>query len=49
MNKIYLSEEEMKFILSYRKANFEDKEKAKEILKTEGDDKCSKEEINVLS
>lgn len=29
MNKIYLSEEEMEFVLSYRKANFEDKEKAK--------------------
>ena len=49
MNKIYLSEEEMEFILSYRKANFEDKEKAKEILKTEGDDKCLSEEINVSS
>ena len=29
MNKIYLSEEEMEFVLSYRKANSEDKEKAK--------------------
>lgn len=28
MNKIYLSEEEMEFILSYRKANTEDKKKA---------------------
>lgn len=43
MNKIYLSEEEMEFILSYRKANSEDKEKVKEILKTEGDDKCLSE------
>ena len=30
----------MEFILSYRKANSKDKEKVKEILKTEGDDKC---------
>lgn len=29
MNKIYLSEEEIEFVLSYRKANSEDKEKAK--------------------
>lgn len=49
MNKIYLSEEEMEFILSYRKANSEDKEKVKEILKTEGDDKCLSEETSVLS
>lgn len=49
MNKIYLSEEEMEFILSYRKANFEDKEKAKEILKAEGDGKCLREETNVSS
>ena len=49
MNKIYLSEEEMEFILSYRKANSEDKEKAKEILKAEGDDKCLSEETSVSS
>lgn len=49
MNKIYLSEEEMEFILSYRKANSKDKEKAKEILKTEGDGKCLREETNVSS
>lgn len=49
MNKIYLSEEEMEFILSYRNANSEDKEKAKEILMSEGDDKCLNEEINVSS
>lgn len=49
MNKIYLSEEEMEFILSYRKANSEDKKKAKEILKTEGDDKCLSEETSVSS
>lgn len=47
MNKIYLSEEEMEFILSYRKAN--SKEKAKEILKAEGDDKCLNEETNASS
>ena len=35
----------MEFILSYRKANSKDKEKVKEILKTEVDDKClSKDE-----
>ena len=49
MNKIYLSEEEMEFILSYRKANSKDKEKVKEILKTEGDDKCLNEETNASS
>lgn len=49
MNKIYLSEEEMEFILSYRKANTKDKKKAKEILKTEGDGKCLREETNVSS
>lgn len=49
MNKIYLSEEEMEFILAYRKANSEDKEKAKEILKAEGDDKCLSEETNASS
>lgn len=49
MNKIYLSEEEMEFILSYRKANSEDKEKVKEILNTEGDDKCLSEETNASS
>lgn len=49
MNKIYLSEEEMEFILSYRKANTEDKKKAKEILKTEGDGKCLREETNASS
>lgn len=49
MNKIYLSEEEMEFILSYRKANSEDKKKAKEVLKIEGDDKCLSEETNVSS
>ena len=49
MNKIYLSEEEMEFILSYRKANSEDKEKVKEILKTEGGDKCLSEETSVSS
>lgn len=49
MNKIYLSEEEMEFILSYRKANSEDKEKAKEILKAEGGGKCLSEETNALS
>lgn len=49
MNKIYLSEEEMEFILSYRKANSENKEKVKEILKTEGDDKCLSEETSVSS
>lgn len=47
MNKIYLSEEEMEFILSYREVNSEDKEKIKEIL--EGDGKCSSEEISVSS
>ena len=49
MNKIYLSKEEMEFILSYRKADSEDKEKAKEILKTEGDGKCLREEISASS
>ena len=49
MNKIYLSEEEMEFILSYRRANSEDKERMKEILKTEGEGKCLSEEINVSS
>ena len=49
MNKIYLSEEEMEFISSYRKANSKDKEKVKEILKTEGDDKCLSEETNASS
>ena len=49
MNKIYLSEEEMEFILFYRKANFKDKEKVKEIFKTEGDGKCLREETNVSS
>lgn len=49
MNKIYLSEEEMEFISSYRKANSKDKEKVKEILKTEGDDKCLSEEKNASS
>jgi hypothetical protein len=49
MNKIYLSEEEMEFILSYRKANSKDKEKVKEILKTEGDEKCLREETNASS
>lgn len=34
----------MKLILSYRKANSE--EKAKEILKAEGDDKCLSEGTN---
>lgn len=49
MNKIYLSEEQMEFILSYRKANSKDKEKVKEILKTEVDDKCLSEETNASS
>lgn len=49
MNKIYLSEEEMEFISSYKKANFKDKKKAKEILKTEVDDKCLREEANASS
>ena len=40
MNKIYLSEEEMEFISSYKKANSKDKEKVKEVLQIEGDDKC---------
>ena len=49
MNKIYLSEEEMEFILSYRKVNSEDKEKVKEVSKIEGDDKCLSEETNASS
>lgn len=49
MNKIYLSEKEMEFILSYRKANSKDKEKVKEILNTEGDEKCLREETNASS
>lgn len=49
MNKIYLSEEEMEFILSYRKADSENKKKAKEILKIEGDNKCLSEETSVSS
>lgn len=49
MNKIYLSEEEMEFILSYRKANSEDKKKVKEILKAEGDGECLSEETNASS
>ena len=32
MNKIYLSEEEMEFISSYRKANSKEIEKVKEVL-----------------
>ena len=48
MNKIYLSEEEIEFILSYRKANSKDK-KAKEVLKIDGDDKCLSEETNASS
>ena len=32
MNKIYLSEEEMEFISSYKKANSKDKDKVKEVL-----------------
>ena len=39
----------MEFILSYRKANSKDKEKVKEILKTEGGDKCLSEETNASS
>lgn len=46
MNKIYLSEEEMEFILSYRNARHEDKEKVKEMLKIEGNNKCLNEGIN---
>jgi len=49
MNKIYLPEEEMEFILSYLEADSEDKKKAKEILKTEGDGKCLSEETSVSS
>ena len=49
MNKIYLSEKEMEFILSYRKANSEDKKRMKEILKAEGDGKCLSEETSVSS
>lgn len=49
MNKIYLSEEEMEFILSYRKANSENKEEVKEVLKIEGDDKCLSEGTNASS
>lgn len=49
MNKIYLSEEEMEFILSYMEDNSEDKEKVKEVLKIEGDDKCLSEETNASS
>lgn len=49
MNKTYLSEKEMEFILSYRKANSEDKERTKEILKIEGDGKCLSEETSVSS
>lgn len=37
----------MEFILSYRKANSKDKEKVKEILKTEGDDKCLSEDEKI--
>ena len=44
MNKIYLSEEEIEFILSYRNASHEDKEKVKEML--EGDNKCLSEGTN---
>ena len=47
MNKIYLSEEEMEFILSYRRSNSEDKEKVKEILRIEGDNECLSKETNV--
>ena len=49
MNKIYLSEEQMEFILSYRKANSKDKEKVKEVLQIEGDDKCLSDETNASS
>ena len=49
MNKIYLSEEEMEFISSYKKANSKDKKKAKGVLKIDGDDKCLSEETNASS
>ena len=42
MNKIELTEEEMEFILSYRKANKEDREKVKRAL--DGDIECLSEE-----
>ena len=47
MNKIYLSEEEMEFISSYKKANSKDKEKVKEVLQIEGDDKCLSEDEKI--
>lgn len=46
MNEIELTKEEMEFILDYREAGKEDKEKVKRVL--DGDVDCLNEEKSVI-